>query len=106
MRGADPKNYGQAVRKPQKEQWKMAICEELRTLEENGVWIVVRLPQDVKILHTEWVYKTKRDDNNDFDRFKASLVACRNEQGFGQDYNITFAAVMDMSSVKYYYLWV
>ena len=28
------------------------------------------------------------------------MVACGNEQGFGRDYNITFAAVMYMSSVK------
>ena len=32
---------------------------------------------------------------------KASLVACEKGQVFGRDYNINFAAVMDMLSIKF-----
>ena len=75
--------------------------EELNSLEQNGVCNVVRLPKNSHSLHSKWLYITKRDPNSDFERYKARLVVCGNEQVFCRDYNFTFAAVMDMSSVKF-----
>ena len=46
------------------------------------------------------MFKTKTDAHGDLARLKARLVACENEQVFGVDYQLTFAAVMDMSMVK------
>lgn len=43
---------------------------------------------------------TKRDADGNLERYRARLVACRNEQVFVRDYNVTFAAMMVMSSVK------
>lgn len=74
--------------------------EELQALEENDVWNVVRLAKDAHSLHSKWVYKTNKDANGDLERYKARLVTCENEEVFGRDYNITIAAVMEMSSVK------
>lgn len=51
-------------------------------------------------LHIKWVYKTKRDENGKLVRYNARLVSCGKEQVSGRDYNVTFAAVMVMSSVK------
>ncbi|GMF47391.1 unnamed protein product [Phytophthora fragariaefolia] len=45
-------------------------------------------------------YKTKRDAEGLLGRLKARLVACGNEQEFGVNYGITFAAVIDMTSVN------
>lgn len=70
--------------------------EELSALEQNDVWNVVRLPDGANSLHTKRVYRTKRDANGDFERFKARV----NEQVFGRDHNITFAAVMYMSKLQ------
>lgn len=78
----------------------MAMQDKLKALEENQVWKLTPLPAGAHCLHTKWVYKTKRDANGNLERFKARLVACGNEQVYGRDYNLTFAAVMDMSSVK------
>lgn len=61
---------------------------------------VVRLPKDAQSLHSKWVYKIKRDANGDLGRYKASLVACENDQVFGRDYKITFGEVINMSSNK------
>ncbi|GMF43967.1 unnamed protein product [Phytophthora fragariaefolia] len=77
-----------------------AMAEDLRALEENGVWRVVRKPQDAHALHTKWVYKTKMDAEGAIERMKARLVACGNEQEFGVDYSVTFSAVIEMISVK------
>lgn len=60
----------------------------------------MRLRRDVLELHTKWVYKTKRDAEGLIERLKARLVACGNEQEFGVNYGITFAAVIEMTSVK------
>jgi hypothetical protein len=43
---------------------------------------------------------TKMDAEGAIERLKARLVACGNEQEFGVDYNITFSAVIEMTSVK------
>ncbi|KAG2849647.1 hypothetical protein PC118_g9195 [Phytophthora cactorum] len=90
----------QAIRSRLKKEWLMAIEEELRALEENGVWVVVVPPVDSHVLHTKWVFKTKTDADGAIERFMARLVACGNEQVFGIDFNLTFAAVMELSTVK------
>ncbi|KAE8913543.1 hypothetical protein PF003_g2706 [Phytophthora fragariae] len=89
----DPRNYKETMRSRQKIAWLKAIGEELKALESNGVWEVVRLPKNVRVLHTKWVFKTKLDAEGLIERLKARLVACGNEQTFGVNYSVTFAAV-------------
>ena len=96
----DPKNYGEAVRSDSKDKWAVAIKDELDALEENGVWAVVVPPDNAHILHNKWVFKTKTDADGNVERYKARLVACGNEQLFGVDYTLTFAAVMELGTVK------
>ena len=43
---------------------------------------------------------TKTEASGAVERMKARLMACRNGQVFGVDYSLTFAAVMDMSTMK------
>ncbi|KAG6616520.1 Integrase catalytic core protein [Phytophthora cinnamomi] len=68
--------------------------------ENYGVWAIVRRPRGVRVLHTKWVFKTKTNAVGAIERLKARLVACGNEQEFGVNYSVTFAAVIEMSSVK------
>uniref|UniRef100_A0AAV1UCR1 Integrase catalytic domain-containing protein n=1 Tax=Peronospora matthiolae TaxID=2874970 RepID=A0AAV1UCR1_9STRA len=79
VREADPKNYGQAMKSGQREKSLTAMSEELQALEDNG---------------------TKTDADGAIQRFKTRLVACGNEQVHGVDYGLTFAAVMELSTVK------
>ena len=51
-------------------------------------------------LDSSWVYKTKNGADEELERHKARLVACGNEQVLGVDYNISFAAVMNISTYK------
>ncbi|GMF15835.1 unnamed protein product [Phytophthora fragariaefolia] len=44
VRVADPKNYGQAMRRGPKNGWIIAMVEECKALEENGMWTVVLPP--------------------------------------------------------------
>ena len=51
-------------------------------------------------LHNKWFYTTKTDANGDIERYKAHLVIFVNEQVFDVNYTLTFAAVMDLGTVK------
>ncbi|GMF58755.1 unnamed protein product [Phytophthora fragariaefolia] len=96
----DSRNYNEAMLSRHKAAWLKAIAEELRALVGNGVWEVVRVPKDVRVLHPKWAFKTKLDAEGLIERHKARLVACGNKQSFGVDYSVTFAAVIDMTSSK------
>nr|CCA16873.1 hypothetical protein SS1G_13224 [Albugo laibachii Nc14] len=41
-----------------------------------------------------------QDEDGKVERYKARMVACGNEQSFGKDCTLTFAAVMDMTTGK------
>nr|CCA24594.1 PREDICTED: copia proteinlike putative [Albugo laibachii Nc14] len=100
VREPDPKNYVEVMRSELKEKWQIAMKEELEALEDNELWAVEVPPHKSHVLHTKWVFKTKTDGDGSIERFKAPLVACDNEQVFGVDYGLTFAAVMELSTVK------
>ena len=69
-------------------------------LESNDVWRVMKRSPGANALHLKWVYKTKTGANGELEQYKARLVACGNEQVLVVDYNLTFAAVMDISTAK------
>nr|CCA15754.1 PREDICTED: hypothetical protein [Albugo laibachii Nc14] len=96
----DPKNYGEAMMTQGKHKWMTAVSEELKALEENGVWEVVIPPTGSHVMHNKWDFKTKTEMNDDVERYKARFVTCGNEQLFGADYTLTLAAVMELSTVK------
>ena len=51
--------------------------EELKYMEYR-VWDLVQLSESSKIIECRWVFKTKRDSNDNIERYKAKLVAKRN----------------------------
>ena len=97
---SDIRTVGEALSSKQNEGWKKAISEDLQALEDNEVCKIVKTPKIVRPLTFEWVFKTTHDAEGDIERLEASLVACGNEQVFGVNFGVTFAAVIDMFSVK------
>ena len=100
MRDPDPKNYGESMQSQLKDKWQVAISEELQALKDNDVWVVVAPLRKSHVLHTGWVIKTKTNADGSIKRLKTRLVACENEYIFGVDYGLTFAAVMELSTVS------
>lgn len=97
IREPHPKHNGEAIKSNCKDKRIVAVNEELKALKGNGAWVVVVPP---KVLYKKWVFKTKMDANGDMERYKARPMACDNEQLFGVDYTLAFAAVMELSTVK------
>lgn len=50
---ADPRSYRDAMRSRRRDQWVKEMDEELRALEANDVWKLMRLPRGVRVLHTK-----------------------------------------------------
>jgi hypothetical protein len=63
-------------------------------------YAVVPCPAGVKLIGCKWVYPIKLQADGSIDRHKARLVALRNWQEYGLDYEKTFAPVAKMTIVR------
>ena len=95
-----PKHYGEAIKNVYRKKWLTAMTEELDALKSNDVQTVVMPPKGAHVLHNKWVYKTRTDANRHIERYKDRLVVCENEQVLSVNYTLTFAAVMNLGTIK------
>jgi hypothetical protein len=76
------------------------MLEELRALEKNKTWDLVKLPPGKKAMSCKWVFTVKQNPEGKVERYKARLVARGYSQTYGIDYDETFAPVSKMSMVR------
>lgn len=67
--------------------------EELNSIEKNNTWSLVDLPAGRQAIGSKWVFKIKRDQNNNPVKYKSRLVAQGYTQRAGVDYSEVFAPV-------------
>lgn len=58
-----------------------AMEQEMKFLERNEVWELVKLPKDQKTIDSKWVYKLKSGPDGSIKRYKARLIAQEFSQG-------------------------
>jgi hypothetical protein len=96
----EPKTFKQAMKSSNAHQWKMAMDEEIKAIEDNMTWELADLPPGRKAIGCKWVFKEKKDGSGTTIRYKARLVAQGFSQKFGQDYDEVFAPVARQATFR------
>mgnify|MGYP001405694973 FL=1 len=97
-----PRDLDEALGGAEAEMWKIAVEEEIGSLEGMGTWDLEDLPGGRKAIGCRWVFSRKTDEHGNIIRYKARLVA----QGFAQkpgiDYELdgVFAPVMRFETLR------
>ena len=80
--------------------WINAMHEELHNFERNQVWTLIEKPDNNhNIIGTKWVFRNKQDEDGQFVRNKARLVAQCYTQVEGMDYGETYAPVARLEAI-------
>jgi hypothetical protein len=64
----DPPNNSAAMKTAAAERWKIVIKDELKSLRDDGTWVVVEKPSDAKPLASHFVFKLKFDSDGAIER--------------------------------------
>ena len=97
MSAEEPTSFAVAERDPN---WRRAMLEELRSIEDNHTWELVDPPAGCRPIGLKWVYKVKKDEYGTIVKHKARLVARGFVQREGIDFEEVFAPVARMESVR------
>ncbi|KAG8463413.1 hypothetical protein KFE25_004924 [Diacronema lutheri] len=95
-----PKNYKQAMRSQQAEQWQAAVQEHLAGHEQLGTFAEVLVPLGTWALPSQWVFALKADPDGKVERFKARSVLMGNFQRPGVDFQEVFSPTIRPEQVR------
>lgn len=75
----DPKDYSEAMNSVRATEWIKVMAEGISAFEANDAWEFVAKPVHAKMLHSKWVFKTKKhaDCTQRGSRLRVLLVATR-----------------------------
>ncbi|CAI7796842.1 unnamed protein product [Closterium sp. NIES-53] len=89
----EPATLEEALESSDAEEWKKVMESELKSIEENGTWELVELPEGRKAITSKWLFKIKSDADGKIERYKSRLVAKGYQQKEKVDYKELFAPV-------------
>ncbi|CAI7932653.1 unnamed protein product [Closterium sp. NIES-54] len=90
----------EALESSNAEEWKKAMESELKSIEENGTWELVELPEGRKAITSKWLFKIKSDANGNIERYKSSIVAKGYKQKEKVDYKELFSPVVKRTTLR------
>lgn len=86
----EPLNAQDVTHSPNRVHWERAMKEELKSMDEHHVWDLTELPVGFKPIGCRWVFKIKKNEHGNIDKFEARLVVKGYSQRAGIDYKPTF----------------
>ncbi|CAI7811380.1 unnamed protein product [Closterium sp. NIES-53] len=96
----EPATLKEALESSDAEEWKKAMESELKSIEENGTWELVELPEGRKAITSKWLFKIKSDANGNIERYKSRLVVKGYQQKEKVDYKELFAPVVKPTTLR------
>ncbi|KAE8671810.1 ABC transporter B family member 7 [Hibiscus syriacus] len=95
-----PVTFNEAVQSSEHKKWRIAMNEEMQSLQKNQTWKLASL-KGKKAIGCKWVYAKKDGfpDKNNI-RYKARFVAKGYAQTKGVDYNEVLSPVVKHSSIR------
>ncbi|KAE8703180.1 BTB/POZ domain-containing protein [Hibiscus syriacus] len=70
----EPSTYQETINSSDASLWMMAMQEEIEAHHKNNTWDLVPLPQGRKPIGNKWVFKIKRNGDDQVERYRARLV--------------------------------
>ena len=80
--------------------WHREMKDEVKALQDNETWNLVRQPTDRDVIPGKWVYKVKLRPSGQVDKYKARYVAKNFKQVEGLDYFVTFAPTCEPETFR------
>ena len=96
----EPSTFQEAVSSSDASLWMAAMHEEMEALHRNKTWELFVLPRGRKAIGNKWVYKIKRDGNDQVERYRARLVVKGYAQKEGIDFNEIFSPVVRLTTIR------
>ncbi|KAE8727661.1 hypothetical protein F3Y22_tig00005406pilonHSYRG00056 [Hibiscus syriacus] len=97
---SEPSTYQEAINSSDASLWMMAMQEEIEALHKNNTWDIVPLPQGRKPIGNKWVFKIKRNGDDQVERYRARLVVKGYAQKEGIDFNEIFSPVVRITTIR------
>ncbi|TYK22149.1 Retrovirus-related Pol polyprotein from transposon TNT 1-94 [Cucumis melo var. makuwa] len=94
---SEPLNFEEAS---QNDKWKIAMDEEIKAIKKNDTWELSTLPNGKKAVGVKWVFKIKRNEKGEVERYKARLVAKGYSQRKSIDYDEVFAPIARLETIR------
>jgi hypothetical protein len=79
--------------------WRVAIQQEMDTVEQSKSWELANLPVDQRIITLKWVFKLKKNESSVVVKHKAQLLARGFIQEEGVDFDDAFNPIAQMESI-------
>ncbi|CAI7895211.1 unnamed protein product [Closterium sp. NIES-54] len=96
----EPAILKEALESSDAEEWKKAMESELKSIEENGTWELVELPEGCNAITSKWLFKIKSDADGKIEHYKSRLVAKGYQQKEKVDYKELFALVVKPTTLR------
>lgn len=96
----EPKSFKEAMTSTERDLWKKAADEEIRSHQENNTWTVMPLPPNRVSIPSGWNFKIKTDKDGQPKRRKARFFAKGYRQIKGIDFQESFAPVVRYDSLR------
>ena len=98
---ADPRNYQEAMNRPDKAKWVGALESEMTSIKKAGTYTVVTRPLHRNVIGCMIVWKTKIGADGVIIKYKARMIVAKGcAQKYGVDYEETYAPVVRYSSLR------